>query len=168
LVNGQTLTGEVQTVVSPYDTSLTVGTVAFADANAIEQAIAGADAAFGSWVRTPVETRANALQKLADLLEENREELIVLCTREAGKSIQDGIDEVREAVDFCRYYAVQAKKMMAQPELLPGPTGELNELFLQGRGIFVCISPWNFPLAIFLGQVSAALAAGNTVIAKPA
>jgi len=168
LVNGKTLTGEVQTVVSPYDTSLTVGTVAFADANAIEQAIASADAAFGGWARTAVETRANALQKLADLLEENREELIVLCTREAGKSIQDGIDEVREAVDFCRYYAVQAKKMRAQPELLPGPTGELNELFLQGRGIFVCISPWNFPLAIFLGQVSAALAAGNTVIAKPA
>ncbi|MGI2174076.1 bifunctional proline dehydrogenase/L-glutamate gamma-semialdehyde dehydrogenase PutA [Shewanella ulleungensis] len=168
LVNGKTLTGEVQTVVSPYDTSLTVGSVAFADANAIEQAIAGADAAFAGWARTPVETRANALQKLADLLEENREELIALCTREAGKSIQDGIDEVREAVDFCRYYAVQAKKIMAKPELLPGPTGELNELFLQGRGIFVCISPWNFPLAIFLGQVSAALAAGNTVIAKPA
>ncbi|AZG72067.1 bifunctional proline dehydrogenase/L-glutamate gamma-semialdehyde dehydrogenase PutA [Shewanella livingstonensis] len=168
LVNGQTLTGEVQIVISPYDTSLTVGKVAFADAKAIEQAVAGADAAFARWTRTPVETRTNALQKLADLLEENRDELIALCTREAGKSIQDGIDEVREAVDFCRYYAVQAKKMMANPELLPGPTGELNELFLQGRGIFVCISPWNFPLAIFLGQVSAALAAGNTVIAKPA
>ncbi|MGB6136451.1 MAG: bifunctional proline dehydrogenase/L-glutamate gamma-semialdehyde dehydrogenase PutA [Shewanella sp.] len=168
LVNGKILQGEVQTVVSPFNTELTVGTVAFADANAIEQAIAGADAAFSRWARTPVDTRANALQKLADLLEENREELIAMCTREAGKSIQDGIDEVREAVDFCRYYAVQAKKMMAKPELLPGPTGELNELFLQGRGIFVCISPWNFPLAIFLGQVSAALAAGNTVIAKPA
>jgi RHH-type proline utilization regulon transcriptional repressor/proline dehydrogenase/delta 1-pyrroline-5-carboxylate dehydrogenase len=145
-----------------------VGQVAFADDAAIEQALASAEAAFASWARTPVETRASALQKLADLLEENREELIALCTREAGKSIQDGIDEVREAVDFCRYYAVQAKKMMAKPELLPGPTGELNELFLQGRGVFVCISPWNFPLAIFLGQVSAALAAGNTVIAKPA
>ncbi|MFP8843107.1 bifunctional proline dehydrogenase/L-glutamate gamma-semialdehyde dehydrogenase PutA [Shewanella baltica] len=168
LVNGKTLTGEHKTVVSPYDTTQTVGQVAFADDAAIEQALASAEAAFASWARTPVETRASALQKLADLLEENREELIALCTREAGKSIQDGIDEVREAVDFCRYYAVQAKKMMAKPELLPGPTGELNELFLQGRGVFVCISPWNFPLAIFLGQVSAALAAGNTVIAKPA
>ncbi|ABM23695.1 MULTISPECIES: bifunctional proline dehydrogenase/L-glutamate gamma-semialdehyde dehydrogenase PutA [Shewanella] len=168
LVNGKTLTGEHKTVVSPYDTTQTVGQVAFADKAAIEQALASAEAAFTSWARTPVETRASALQKLADLLEENREELIALCTREAGKSIQDGIDEVREAVDFCRYYAVQAKKMMAKPELLPGPTGELNELFLQGRGVFVCISPWNFPLAIFLGQVSAALAAGNTVVAKPA
>lgn len=168
LVNGQTLTGEHKTVVSPFDTTQTVGQVAFADKAAIEQAVSSAHAAFASWTRTPVEVRASALQKLADLLEENREELIALCTREAGKSIQDGIDEVREAVDFCRYYAVQAKKLMSKPELLPGPTGELNELFLQGRGVFVCISPWNFPLAIFLGQVSAALAAGNTVVAKPA
>lgn len=168
LVNGKTLTGEIKTIVSPFDTTQTVGQVAFADDAAIEQALASATHSFAAWARTPVEVRASALQKLADLLEENREELIALCTREAGKSIQDGIDEVREAVDFCRYYAVQAKKMMAQPELLPGPTGELNELFLQGRGVFVCISPWNFPLAIFLGQVSAALAAGNTVVAKPA
>ncbi|WP_394203371.1 bifunctional proline dehydrogenase/L-glutamate gamma-semialdehyde dehydrogenase PutA [Shewanella waksmanii] len=168
LVNGETLDGEIHEVVSPFDTTKVVGKVAFANNQAVEHALASADAAFASWCRTPVETRANALQKLADLLEENREELIALCTREAGKSLQDGIDEVREAVDFCRFYAVEAKKMMAQPELLPGPTGELNELFLQGRGVFVCISPWNFPLAIFLGQVTAALAAGNTVVAKPA
>ncbi|NRB24161.1 bifunctional proline dehydrogenase/L-glutamate gamma-semialdehyde dehydrogenase PutA [Shewanella sp.] len=168
LVNGELLSGETHDIVSPFDTTKVVGKLAFANNQAIEKALSGADSAFSSWSNTPVEVRANALQKLADLLEENREELIVLCTREAGKSIQDGIDEVREAVDFCRYYAVQAKKMMAQPELLPGPTGELNELFLQGRGIFVCISPWNFPLAIFIGQVAAALAAGNTVIAKPA
>ena len=168
IVNGETLSGETIEVVSPFDTTKVVGKVAFANNQAVEQALASAHNAFGSWCSTPVEVRANALQKLADLLEENREELIALCTREAGKSIQDGIDEVREAVDFCRYYAVQAKKMMAKPELLPGPTGELNELFLQGRGVFVCISPWNFPLAIFLGQVAAALAAGNTVVAKPA
>lgn len=168
IVNGETLSGETIEVVSPFDTTKVVGKVAFANNQAVEQALSSAHNAFGSWCSTPVEVRANALQKLADLLEENREELIALCTREAGKSIQDGIDEVREAVDFCRYYAVQAKKMMAKPELLPGPTGELNELFLQGRGVFVCISPWNFPLAIFLGQVAAALAAGNTVVAKPA
>ncbi|QWL05253.1 bifunctional proline dehydrogenase/L-glutamate gamma-semialdehyde dehydrogenase PutA [Shewanella indica] len=168
LINGETLSGESKPVVSPYDTTQTVGQVVFADNQAVEQAISSAVAAFPAWCRTPVEKRASALQKLADLLEENREELIVLCTREAGKSLQDGIDEVREAIDFCRYYAVQAKKMMSKPELLPGPTGELNELFVQGRGVFVCISPWNFPLAIFLGQVTAALAAGNTVIAKPA
>lgn len=168
IVNGETLSGDTIEVKSPYDTTQIVGKVAFANNQAVEQALASAHNAFGSWCSTPVEVRANALQKLADLLEENREELIALCTREAGKSIQDGIDEVREAVDFCRYYAVQAKKMMGKPELLPGPTGELNELFLQGRGVFVCISPWNFPLAIFLGQVAAALAAGNTVVAKPA
>ncbi|MCE9677657.1 bifunctional proline dehydrogenase/L-glutamate gamma-semialdehyde dehydrogenase PutA [Shewanella sp. AS1] len=168
IVDGETLSGETVDVLSPYDTRQVVGQVSFAGAQAIEQALSSAHQAFGDWCATPVEVRANALQKLADLLEENREELIALCTREAGKSIQDGIDEVREAVDFCRYYAVHAKKMMGKPELLPGPTGELNELFLQGRGVFVCISPWNFPLAIFLGQITAALAAGNTVVAKPA
>ncbi|MCL1077415.1 bifunctional proline dehydrogenase/L-glutamate gamma-semialdehyde dehydrogenase PutA [Parashewanella spongiae] len=168
IINGEVVTGDALDVVSPFDTTKVVGTVVHADSAAIEQAMASAQNAFSTWSGTPVETRATALQKLADLLEENREELIALCTREAGKSIQDGIDEVREAVDFCRYYAVHAKRLMAKPELMPGPTGELNELFLQGRGVFVCISPWNFPLAIFLGQVSAALAAGNTVVAKPA
>ncbi|GGZ08519.1 bifunctional proline dehydrogenase/L-glutamate gamma-semialdehyde dehydrogenase PutA [Shewanella fodinae] len=168
LVGGETLGGTPQPVVSPYNTQEQVGTVVWADSASVKQAITNAVSAFPQWCRTPVENRAAALQKLADLLEENREELIALCTREAGKSLQDGIDEVREAVDFCRYYALQAKKLMAKPELLPGPTGELNELFLQGRGVFVCISPWNFPLAIFLGQIAAALAAGNTVVAKPA
>ncbi|RLV60550.1 bifunctional proline dehydrogenase/L-glutamate gamma-semialdehyde dehydrogenase PutA [Parashewanella curva] len=168
LVDGETITNNGIEVLSPFDTRQVVGKVTHATTPVIEQALSSATSAFNDWCRTPVEVRATALQKLADLLEENREELIALCTREAGKSLQDGIDEVREAVDFCRYYAVQAKKMMAQPELMPGPTGELNELFLQGRGVFVCISPWNFPLAIFLGQVTAALAAGNTVIAKPA
>ncbi|MGI2260712.1 bifunctional proline dehydrogenase/L-glutamate gamma-semialdehyde dehydrogenase PutA [Shewanella sp. GXUN23E] len=168
LVNGERVAGEQHQVVSPFDSRIQVGTVAYADSAAIEQALTVAHAAFPRWCRTPVESRAGALQKLADLLEENREELIALCTREAGKSLQDGIDEVREAVDFCRYYAINAKKMMAKPELLPGPTGELNQLFLQGRGVFACISPWNFPLAIFLGQITAALATGNCVIAKPA
>ncbi|MGV8242110.1 aldehyde dehydrogenase family protein, partial [Pseudomonas aeruginosa] len=89
------------------------------------------------------------------------------CTLEAGKSLQDGIDEIREAVDFCRYYAQQARQRLVREELR-GPTGERNELFYEGRGIFACVSPWNFPLAIFLGQISAALVAGNTVLAKPA
>jgi RHH-type proline utilization regulon transcriptional repressor/proline dehydrogenase/delta 1-pyrroline-5-carboxylate dehydrogenase len=88
--------------------------------------------------------------------------------REAGKSLPDAIAEIREAADFLRYYATTARKLFGQPEQLPGPTGESNQLFLHGRGVFVCISPWNFPLAIFLGQISAALAAGNAVIAKPA
>ena len=93
---------------------------------------------------------------------------LALCTKEAGKTLADGVAEVREAVDFLRYYAAQARAQFGAPEQLPGPTGESNQLQLQGRGVFVCISPWNFPLAIFLGQVSAALAAGNSVIAKPA
>jgi RHH-type proline utilization regulon transcriptional repressor/proline dehydrogenase/delta 1-pyrroline-5-carboxylate dehydrogenase len=88
--------------------------------------------------------------------------------REAGKTISDAIAEVREAVDFCRYYALRARQQFAAPQRLEGPTGELNELSLHGRGVFACISPWNFPLAIFAGQVTAALAAGNTVVAKPA
>jgi RHH-type transcriptional regulator, proline utilization regulon repressor / proline dehydrogenase / delta 1-pyrroline-5-carboxylate dehydrogenase len=93
---------------------------------------------------------------------------VALCVREAGKTLSDGIAEVREAVDFCRYYATLAERHFAAPEVLRGPVGERNEYTLQGRGVFVCISPWNFPLAIFAGQIAAALAAGNAVLAKPA
>ncbi|TKB51441.1 bifunctional proline dehydrogenase/L-glutamate gamma-semialdehyde dehydrogenase PutA [Ferrimonas sediminicola] len=169
LIGGKTINcGEARTVTSPQDRRRSVGQVHFADAETIELAVKVANAAFPAWNRTGVDVRANAIEALADLLETHREELIALCTREAGKTLQDGIDEVREAVDFCRYYAVQARKMQGEPTVLPGPTGELNELFVQGRGTFLCISPWNFPLAIFLGQVVAALVTGNTVIAKPA
>ncbi len=169
IVDGETLKrSEARTVLSPQDVSLSVGRIHWADEQAVEQALASAHAAFPRWRETPVSERAAALEKLADLLEANREQFVSLCTREAGKLLQDGIDEVREAVDFCRYYAVQARSLMGQATQLPGYTGEQNELFLQGRGVFVCISPWNFPLAIFLGQVAAALATGNTVIAKPA
>ena len=100
-------------------------------------------------------------------MEENRASLMALATAEAGKTIGDAMNEVREAVDFCRYYAVEARRTFA-PLKLPGPTGETNELVLNGRGVFACISPWNFPLSIFIGQVAAALAAGNAVVAKPA
>lgn len=169
IVDGETLKrSEARTVLSPQDVSLTVGKIHWADEQAVEQALASAHAAFPRWRETPVSERAAALETLADLLEAHREQFVSLCTREAGKLLQDGIDEVREAVDFCRYYAVQARSLMGQATLLPGYTGEQNELFLQGRGVFVCISPWNFPLAIFLGQIAAALATGNTVIAKPA
>ncbi|WP_417345320.1 bifunctional proline dehydrogenase/L-glutamate gamma-semialdehyde dehydrogenase PutA [Ferrimonas sp.] len=169
LIGGENIrSGDPIAVTSPQDRSRSVGQVHFADAATIEQAVKVTNAAFPRWNRTDVEVRAAAIDKLADLLETHREELIVLCTREAGKTLQDGIDEVREAVDFCRYYAVQARKMQGEATVLPGPTGELNELFVQGRGTFLCISPWNFPLAIFLGQVVAALVTGNTVIAKPA
>jgi RHH-type transcriptional regulator, proline utilization regulon repressor / proline dehydrogenase / delta 1-pyrroline-5-carboxylate dehydrogenase len=169
IVNGETLTtGQVNQVVSPQDLSHQVGHVYWADAEGIEQAIATAYAAFPNWSRTSVEMRASALEEFADLMEEHRHELIALCTLEAGKLLQDGIDEVREAVDFCRYYAQEARKLYAYEGPLMGPTGELNELFVQARGVFACISPWNFPLAIFTGQIVAALVTGNTVVAKPA
>ncbi|RTE87698.1 MULTISPECIES: bifunctional proline dehydrogenase/L-glutamate gamma-semialdehyde dehydrogenase PutA [Gammaproteobacteria] len=155
-------------VVCPQESTHQVGTIGWADAELAEKALEIANNAFPAWTRRSADDRAQMLEKLADLLEENLHELIALCTLEAGKTLQDGIDEVREAVDFCRYYAIQTRKLMGEGEKLPGPTGETNELFVQGRGTFICISPWNFPLAIFIGQVAAALATGNCVIAKPA
>jgi RHH-type transcriptional regulator, proline utilization regulon repressor / proline dehydrogenase / delta 1-pyrroline-5-carboxylate dehydrogenase len=120
------------------------------------------------WNATPVDKRAQLLERAADLLETRHAEFLHLLIREAGKTLPDAVAEVREAVDFLRYYAHQARLLMAAPETLPGPTGEHNELQLHGKGVFVCISPWNFPLAIFTGQVAAALVTGNTVVAKPA
>lgn len=112
--------------------------------------------------------RAVILDRAAELLDQHYFELLMLLVREAGKTFRDAIDEIREAIDFCRYYAAQCREHFAAPTFLPGPTGERNELRLHGRGVFVCISPWNFPLAIFTGQITAALAAGNGVLAKPA
>ncbi|WP_018083220.1 bifunctional proline dehydrogenase/L-glutamate gamma-semialdehyde dehydrogenase PutA [Asticcacaulis benevestitus] len=166
MVNGQPVTGAARNVLNPADGSV-VGTVIEATAADVHRAIASAAAAAPAWNERPVEDRAACLERLADLLEANRLELMRLAVREAGKTVGDAVAEVREAVDFCRYYAVQARTQL-QPEILPGPTGERNELHLVGRGVFACISPWNFPLAIFLGQVCAALVAGNAVIAKPA
>ena len=124
---------------------------------------------FEAWVKTDVEDRAVLLERIADLYEENMRELAAICVHEAGKTVADAIAEVREAVDFCRYYAQQAREgFSSEGVLLPGYTGETNRLLLVGRGVFVCISPWNFPLAIFTGQVVAALVAGNAVVAKPA
>jgi RHH-type proline utilization regulon transcriptional repressor/proline dehydrogenase/delta 1-pyrroline-5-carboxylate dehydrogenase len=122
---------------------------------------------FDDWSKRSVDERASALERLADLLEQDRDMLMRIAVQEARKTLPDALAEVREAVDFCRYYAAQARKHL-QPIELPGPTGERNVLRMEGRGAWVCIAPWNFPLAIFLGQVSAALAAGNSVIAKPA
>ena len=134
----------------------------------LDFSIARAADCFESWSQTPAAERAARLERAADALEERRVELISLIVREGGRTYGDAVAEVREAADFCRYYALQAKKHFVYPTLLPGPAGERNELRLHGRGVFACISPWNFPLAIFTGQVAAALAAGNTVIAKPA
>ena len=133
----------------------------------VSTAIARAHAAFPAWSATPVDTRAACLDRLADLLEEHRDELMAICVQEAFKTIPDAIGEVREAADFCRYYAQQARANL-HPVELPGPTGERNTLHLSGRGVWATIAPWNFPLAIFLGQTVAALVTGNTVVAKPA
>jgi RHH-type transcriptional regulator, proline utilization regulon repressor / proline dehydrogenase / delta 1-pyrroline-5-carboxylate dehydrogenase len=132
-----------------------------------KNAVTAALAAYPAWSATPLEERAACLDRLADLLEENRSELMAIAVHEAKKTIPDALAEVREAVDFCRYYAARARTDLLPVEL-PGPTGERNVLRHEGRGVWVAIAPWNFPLAIFLGQVAAALVAGNTVVAKPA
>jgi len=167
LVPGASSGALPQPISDPADRRRVIGDWVAADAALVEKALQNASAAQPGWDAIAVERRAQMLERTADLLEAQRAELIALCTREAGKTISDGVAEVREAVDFCRYYAQCARREFA-PKTLPGPTGESNQLFLHGRGIFVCISPWNFPLAIFAGQVAAALVAGNTVIAKPA
>lgn len=153
---------------APYDRSQHVGQVYWATEAQAEEALAVATEGFVSWRERPVEDRAACLERYAELMEANMQELMAICCREAGKTMQDGIDEVREAVDFCRYYALQGRSRFGKALALPGPTGESNELYMEGRGVFLCISPWNFPLAIFTGQVMAALVAGNAVIAKPA
>jgi len=168
LVPGGESKGPVVEVTNPADRRQLVGSYVSADAALADKALANAVAAQSDWDRLPAASRAAILEHAAELLEARRNEFIALCVREAGKSLPDSIAEIREAADFLRYYAAMARRLFGHPEQLPGPTGESNQLFLNGRGAFVCISPWNFPLAIFLGQVSAALAAGNSVIAKPA
>ncbi|GAB2489185.1 bifunctional proline dehydrogenase/L-glutamate gamma-semialdehyde dehydrogenase PutA [Arenimonas alkanexedens] len=157
-----------QEVTNPADRREKIGKWTGADAATVEKAISNAVAAQDGWDRLPAASRASILEHAADLLEQRMPEYIALCVKEAGKSLSSSVGEVREAVDFLRYYALQARKLFSGPETLPGPTGESNELWLHGRGVFVCISPWNFPLAIYVGQIAAALAAGNSVIAKPA
>jgi RHH-type proline utilization regulon transcriptional repressor/proline dehydrogenase/delta 1-pyrroline-5-carboxylate dehydrogenase len=134
----------------------------------LDFSLARAADAFEPWSRKPAAERAAILERAADLLEARLTELVSLIVREGGRTYNDAVAEVREAADFCRYYALQARKVFENPSVLPGPAGEANTLGLHGRGVFACVSPWNFPLAIFTGQVAAALAAGNTLIAKPA
>lgn len=168
LVPGAQPTGAQINVINPADNRQVVGQWQPADSATVEKALVNAVAAQPAWNRTPAASRAAILEHAADQLEARLPEFMALCVKEAGKSLPDSIAEVREAVDFLRYYAKQAREQFGHAEKLPSPTGESNELQLHGRGVFVCISPWNFPLAIFLGQVAAALAAGNSVIAKPA
>jgi RHH-type proline utilization regulon transcriptional repressor/proline dehydrogenase/delta 1-pyrroline-5-carboxylate dehydrogenase len=168
LVPGATPSGDTVKVTNPADRRVEIGTWQGADTASVDKALANAVSAQPGWDRLPAASRAAILEYAADQLEARRGEFISMCVREAGKTIGASISEVREAADFLRYYATMARRLFGQPEALPGPTGETNELSLHGRGVFVCISPWNFPLAIFTGQVSAALVAGNAVIAKPA
>lgn len=139
-----------------------------ATATQANAAVATARDGFKTWSRTPPDARASALEKAADLLEQRATHFIALLQREGGKTLDDALSEVREAVDFCRYYAAEGRGQFGDGKTMPGPTGEINVLRLRGRGVFIAISPWNFPLAIFLGQVAAALMAGNAVAAKPA
>ena len=166
LIDGIAVAGRRRAVCSPID-GATLGEVGEGDEAIVAAAVAAAQAGFPAWDATPVAARAAALERAADLIETEHGRLIALLQAEGGKTLDDAVAEMRETVDLCRYYAVEARHRL-KPEPMPGPTGESNELRYRGRGVFVCISPWNFPLAIFSGQVMAALAAGNTVVAKPA
>jgi len=168
LIDGRTGAGAARPVISPIDPNISVGTVIDATPTQANEAVAAARRGFIGWSRTPAETRARVLERAAELLEENAAHFIALLQREGGKTLDDALSEVREAADFCRYYAAEGRKRFGASEAMPGPTGESNVLVLRGRGVFVAISPWNFPLAIFTGQVTAALMAGNAVVAKPA
>jgi RHH-type proline utilization regulon transcriptional repressor/proline dehydrogenase/delta 1-pyrroline-5-carboxylate dehydrogenase len=168
IINGALLPGSTHQVTNPADRREQVGSVRDATPAEIGMAFEASAASQPAWNLSGGAARAATLDKASDLLEASRADFHELLVREAGKTISDAIAEVREAVDFCRYYAARAREQFAHPQRLEGPTGESNELSLHGRGVFACISPWNFPLAIFAGQVTAALAAGNTVVAKPA
>jgi RHH-type proline utilization regulon transcriptional repressor/proline dehydrogenase/delta 1-pyrroline-5-carboxylate dehydrogenase len=160
--------GRARRVYSPSDLGRCVGTVRDAGAADVEAALAAAADAARGWSDTRAEERAEALERAARSFEDDHAALMALAMLEGGKTVRDAVAEVREAVDLLRYYAARARADFAAPRALPGVTGEDNTLALAGRGVFACISPWNFPLAIFTGQVAAALAAGNAVIAKPA
>ena len=155
-------------VTSPHNRTHIVGTVRAATQAEVEQAFTRAAQIQPGWDALGGEARALLLEEAARLFEAHTPEFLSLCQREAGKTLLDSVLELREAVDFLRYYAAEARRQFAAPMILPGPTGEENSLSLHGRGVFATIAPWNFPLAIFIGMASAALAAGNTVLAKPA
>ncbi len=165
---GATEVGPTRPVLDPANHARVVGQVTEATVADLSLAFDRAFAIAPSWEAVPVSQRASLLEKTADLFEKNRANFVALAIHEAGKTIPDALAELREAVDFCRYYAAKATQLMGAPMVMPGPTGERNRLHLHGRGPMVCISPWNFPLAIFTGQVVAALVAGNPVMAKPA
>lgn len=169
IIDGAPMTsGVTRTTFDPSDHRRAIGEVVEASAGDAELALSSAVSAFEDWSSAPADERASCLEKAADLLETRTADFIALCGAEAGKTLPDALGEVREAADFCRYYAMMARREFSGPEMLGGPTGEANQISLHGRGVFATLNPWNFPLAIFMGQTVAALAAGNAVIAKPA
>lgn len=170
IVNGKPTVGgdTASLLVSPHDKRERLGSLRLATPALLEEAIASATAAAHRWDMTPASERARILALAADLYERERANLMAVLIREAGKTLEAAQAEIREAVDYLRYYAIEARRLFSEPVTLKGPTGEENTLTLRARGPFACISPWNFPLAIFTGQIAAALAAGNPVIAKPA
>ncbi|HEY3919033.1 MAG TPA: bifunctional proline dehydrogenase/L-glutamate gamma-semialdehyde dehydrogenase PutA [Stellaceae bacterium] len=168
LIGGKEEADAVRVVSDPADRRRVAGWVTEASDAQIERALAIAAAAAPGWDRVPAAERAQLLDRAADLLQERMTDFIALIVREGGRIIPDALAEVREAIDHCRYDAARLRAEFAALAELAGPTGERNLLELHGRGVFACISPWNFPLAIFLGQIAGALAAGNAVIAKPA
>ncbi len=169
IIRGKELTTvKPQAINNPADPKNIVGHVHDAQTLDIESAVKAARAAQATWNGLGGIGRAPVLRAMSDTIDAHMDRLVALLVLEGGKTLNDSVSEVREAIDFCRYYAQLAESQLSTPETLKGPTGETNRLALQGRGVFACISPWNFPLAIFTGQIAAALAAGNAVIAKPA
>jgi len=168
IVDGVMVDGPARDLFDPSDTRRHIGTSMDADRQTVAAAVASAHGTFESWSLTPVAERVACLKRAADRLEARFPELMAMLVREVGKTVPDTVAELREAVDFLRYYGEQAVETMAAARPLQGPTGEHNALSYHGRGVFACISPWNFPVAIFTGQISAALVTGNTVVAKPA
>ncbi len=157
-----------QTIRNPANTRQVLGSRSILSAKDVVEAIDKAHHFFPTWKHSSADFRAKCLNKLADLIEQHTATFATLLITEAGKTLNSALQEIREASDYCRYYAAQCREHFSHPQRLPGPTGELNEMLYEGRGVIICISPWNFPLAILLGQITAALAAGNCVIAKPA
>jgi RHH-type proline utilization regulon transcriptional repressor/proline dehydrogenase/delta 1-pyrroline-5-carboxylate dehydrogenase len=160
--------GEVDWITSPHDRRIAAGACRSASPEALDRALAAAKSAADAFDLLGGEARAGMLDRAADLFEADRAGLMALMVREAGKTLANAQADLCEAVDHLRYAAAQARLKFAEPHLLKGPTGEKNALSLHGRGVFAAISPWNFPLAIFTGQIAGALAAGNAAVAKPA
>ena len=168
IVKGIDVDDESRKVFNPSKLDQSLGYVAFASESTVRKSLEIASNYFSYWKNVDVENKVEIINKFADLLEANQEKLVKICVLEAGKTIKDSINDLREAIDFCYYYSSEAIRVFKDPIILKGPTGEKNKLVYEGKGVIFAISPWNFPIAIFTGQIVSALLAGNTVIAKPA